>query len=184
VTEEEWLRCTNPSTMLKFLRGKASDRRMRLLVATAADRDSPDTLTYATASVGVSNPPTVPSVSSAVDIAATAVACAAAEQAPASEYDKTHAKARRQEVNEQVRLVLDIFGNPFRPVTANAHWLTSTVVTLAEGIYQEKAFDRLPILADALQDAGCSNEDVLNHCLQPGRPTRGCWVIDPLTGRR
>jgi hypothetical protein len=49
---------------------------------------------------------------------------------------------------------------------------------LAEGIYQERAFDRMPILADALQDAGCDNEDVLTHCRQPGEHVRGCWVVD------
>jgi hypothetical protein len=69
-------------------------------------------------------------------------------------------------------------------LTADPSWLTSTVVALAEGIHQERAFDRLPILADALQDAGCDNDDILNHCRQPGEHVRGCWVVDLLTGRR
>jgi hypothetical protein len=64
---------------------------------------------------------------------------------------------------------------PTRPA-----WFTSTVVALANGIYQEKAFDRLPILADALQDSGCDSEDILNHCRQPGEHVKGCWVIDHL----
>ena len=76
------------------------------------------------------------------------------------------------------RIVREIFGNPFLPVTLNIPWLTSTVLALANGIYQEKAFDRMPILADALQDAGCDNEDVLNHCREPGEHVRGCWVVD------
>jgi hypothetical protein len=84
-----------------------------------------------------------------------------------------------QEKAEQAALVRDIFGNPFRPVALDASWLTPTVVQLARGIYDERAFDRLPILADALQDAGCDNDDVLNHCRDPkGAHVRGCWVVD------
>jgi hypothetical protein len=77
----------------------------------------------------------------------------------------------------------DIFGNPFRPATLDPSWLTSTVVALARGIYEERAFDRMPILADALQDAGCDNEDVLNHCRGPGPHVRGCWVVDLVLGK-
>ncbi len=54
---------------------------------------------------------------------------------------------------------------------------------LAEAVYEERAFDRLPILADALEDAGCSDSAVLNHCRQPGVHVRGCWVVDLLLGR-
>lgn len=81
-------------------------------------------------------------------------------------------------------LLHDIFGNPFRPVTIDPTWLTSTVVSLAHGIYEQRAFDRLPILADALQDAGCDSEDVLNHCRGPGEHVRGCWVLDLILGKR
>jgi hypothetical protein len=77
----------------------------------------------------------------------------------------------------------DIFGNPFHAVAINPSWLTSTVLTLAEGIYDERAFDRLPILADALQDAGCENADILNHCRSAGPHVRGCWVVDLLLGK-
>jgi hypothetical protein len=82
------------------------------------------------------------------------------------------------EMAEQCRLVRDIFGNPFRPVALDAAWLTSTVVALAKGIYEERAFDRMPILADALQDAGCDHPDILDHCRGPGPHVRGCWVVD------
>jgi hypothetical protein len=79
----------------------------------------------------------------------------------------------------------DIFGNPSRPATVDPAWLTSTVVALAEGIYEERAFDRMPILADALQDAGCDNDDVLNHCRDTTLThVRGCWVIDLLLGKK
>jgi hypothetical protein len=75
-------------------------------------------------------------------------------------------------------LVREIFPNPFRPVTLNPAWQTSNVTALAQAIYDERAFERLPILADALEDAGCDNADILNHCRQPGEHVRGCWVVD------
>ena len=78
----------------------------------------------------------------------------------------------------QANLLRDIFGNPFRPVAFDPAWLTSDVLALARGIYDERAFGRMPILADALQDAGCGNEDVLSHCRGAGPHVRGCWVVD------
>jgi hypothetical protein len=78
----------------------------------------------------------------------------------------------------------DIFGNPFRPVAVEPSWLTADALALARGIYEEKAFDRMPILADALQDAGCDNEDVLAHCRDVKQThVRGCWVLDLLLGK-
>jgi hypothetical protein len=86
-------------------------------------------------------------------------------------------------IAEQARLFRDIFGNPFRPVTFDPAWQTNNVASLAQAIYDERAFDRMPILADALEDAGCTNPDVLNHCRQPGEHVRGCWVVDLLLGK-
>jgi hypothetical protein len=53
---------------------------------------------------------------------------------------------------------------------------------LAVGIYEERAFGRLPILHDALPDAGCNDEDILAHCRSEGPHVRGCWVIDQILG--
>jgi len=83
----------------------------------------------------------------------------------------------------QAALVRCIVGNPLRPVALDPSWRTSAVVALADGIYADRAFDRLPILADALQDAGCDNEDVLAHCRADGPHARGCWVVDLLLGK-
>jgi hypothetical protein len=83
-------------------------------------------------------------------------------------------------------LLRDLFGNPFRPVTVDPAWLRwsdGTVVKIAQGIYEERAFDRMPILADALLDAGCDNEDILSHCRGEGPHVRGCWVIDLILGK-
>ena len=78
-------------------------------------------------------------------------------------------------------LLRDIIGNPFRPVALDLSWLTSDVLALAHGIYEDRAFGGMPILADALQDAGCANKEVLNHCRDANQAhVRGCWVIDLL----
>jgi hypothetical protein len=76
-----------------------------------------------------------------------------------------------------------IVGNPFRPVTCDPSWRTSTVVGLAEAIYADRAFDRLPIMADALEDAGCTHPGVQSHCRGDGPHARGCWVIDLILGK-
>ncbi len=82
-------------------------------------------------------------------------------------------------------MLRDIFGNPFRPVALDPAWLTADVLALARGIYDERAFERMPILADALQDAGCDNSDVLNHCRGAAQVhVRGCWVVDLLLGKQ
>ncbi|HVK07599.1 MAG TPA: hypothetical protein VM597_02365 [Gemmataceae bacterium] len=75
-------------------------------------------------------------------------------------------------------IVRDIFGNPFRPVRVRPDWLTTTAVGLARTIYEDRAFDRLPILADALEDAGCDVPALLDHCRGDGPHVRGCWVVD------
>ena len=80
-------------------------------------------------------------------------------------------------------LVRDIFGNPFRPIVFDPTWRTSTAVALARGIYDDRAFDRMPILADALQDAGCDDDELLAHCRGPRPHVRGCWVVDLVLGK-
>ncbi len=82
------------------------------------------------------------------------------------------------------RLLHDVVGPLiFRSVICEPAWLTSDVVELAEGIYQEKAFDRLPILHAALEVAGCDSKEILSHCLGEGPHVRGCWVVDLILGK-
>lgn len=76
-----------------------------------------------------------------------------------------------------------IVGNPFRPVTFDPRWRSETAVALTAAIYAERAFDRLPVLADALEEAGCGHPDVLTHCRGAGPHARGCWVIDGVLGK-
>jgi hypothetical protein len=93
-------------------------------------------------------------------------------------------EARIREWEPQCRLLRDLLGRlPFRLPRLTPAWLTSTVKNLAEAIYQDKTCDTLPILADALEDAGCTNVEVLEHCRQPGVHTRGCWVVDLVLGK-
>jgi hypothetical protein len=88
------------------------------------------------------------------------------------------------EERAQCDLLRDIFGNPFRPMAFDPTWRTDTAVALAKGMYESRDFGAMPILADALQDAGCDNADVLNHCRDEKQPhVRGCWVVDLVLGK-
>lgn len=78
----------------------------------------------------------------------------------------------------QTAFLRDIVGNPFNPVTLNPSWQTATVVSLAQAIYDDRRFRDMPILADALEDAGCTNDEILKHCRSGLEHVRGCWVVD------
>jgi hypothetical protein len=81
-------------------------------------------------------------------------------------------------------LICELFGNPFRPIPFNPAWRTDTAVTLARQMYESREFSAMPILADALQDAGCENEEALNHCRDANQVhVRGCWVVDLVLGK-
>jgi hypothetical protein len=80
-------------------------------------------------------------------------------------------------------LLLDIFGNPFRPVEFLPAWRSDTVLALAKQMYESRDFGAMPILADALQDAGCDSEEILSHCRGEGPHVRGCWVVDLVLGK-
>lgn len=87
------------------------------------------------------------------------------------------------EASAQAGMLRDIFGNPFRPVTFDPAWLTPAVTSLAQMSYEERTFDRMPELADALEQLGCTNADILEHCRGPGPHVRGCWVVDLVLGK-
>jgi hypothetical protein len=77
----------------------------------------------------------------------------------------------------------DIYGNPFRPAVLDSRWSSADAVALARAIYDDRAFDRLPILADSLIEAGCDDEQILDHCRGSGPHDRGCWVVDLVLGK-
>jgi hypothetical protein len=98
--------------------------------------------------------------------------------------------ARTQELAAQAALVRCMFGNPFRPITINPAWQTPTVTSLARAAYEERSLPsgeldpaRLAVLADALEEAGCTNPDILDHLRGPGPHVRGCWLVDHLLGK-
>ena len=83
------------------------------------------------------------------------------------------------EQNQEFRLLVwEVAGNPFNAHPFEPGWRTSTTTALAREMYQSREFSAMPILADALQDVGCDDEEVLGHCRKPGVHVRGCWVID------
>jgi hypothetical protein len=95
----------------------------------------------------------------------------------------THQREGEEEAKFQVPLLHDIIGNPFQPVTFDHVWLTPFVVTLAQTIYDDQTFDRMPELADALVATGCTHAEVLQHCRGTGPHVRGCWVVDLILGK-
>jgi hypothetical protein len=227
MTEQEWLHCTDPRSMLEFLRDRASDRKLRLFACACCHRVAgllPDEASRST----------LDTCERFADGLASAVELQNARQAAISSYDAfqdtdelgnftgsesasaavagacwvpdandryrglddvidnafglgRHYTGWRNggqiELRRQCRSLRDIFGNSFRPVASDPSWLVwsdDTIPKLARGIYTERVFDRLPILADALEEAGCTDAEILSHCRQEGEHVRGCWVVDLL----
>jgi len=212
MTEAEWLEGTDPMPMLEYLGVKASERKLRLFACACARDVEECTIREGCVSVtelaeryaeGQATPAELEAASAEVEYAAYgqvySIGCAfgviqdaldpnSYESATqAAKWLKGFYSLEGSEYPGRLKLIAfyrDIFGNPFRPITVHPSWLTSTVLTLAEGIYTERAFDRLPILADALQDAGCDNEDILSHCRSEGPHVKGCWAVDLLLGKQ
>lgn len=116
------------------------------------------------------------------------VACAQAryEEAFAHRSQLTEEECNEvvtQEFAIQADLLRDIYGNPFRSIAFDPSWRTSTAVGLAQSMYESRDFGAMPILADALEEAGCDNPDVLTHCRGTVPHSRGCWVVDLVLGK-
>jgi hypothetical protein len=88
------------------------------------------------------------------------------------------------EKNPRTHLLCDLFGNHFPPVTLDPSWLTLTVKSIAQAIYTERSFPDLSVLADALDEVGCTNADILNHSRHAGDHPPGCWTVDFLLGKK
>jgi hypothetical protein len=91
---------------------------------------------------------------------------------------------------EVVALLHEVFGNPYRPISPDPYWLTADVIALAQAAYAERILpegllepQRLAVLADALEDAGCADQAILAHLRGEGPHVRGCWVIDLVLGK-
>jgi hypothetical protein len=206
MTETEWLACLEPKSMLHRNRLNFNKRKLGIFAcaccrmiwhlldkqqrqAVEATEQFADGIATRQMFLAVCGqieadfrPPTAASkaVVDAINVLyvkekSSAIACADFASGYASTADGNSAA--------QAALLRDIFGNPFRPVTLDPAWQTANVVALAQGIYAERAFERMPILGDALEDAGCDNADILNHCRQGGEHVRGCWVVDLILGK-
>ena len=105
-----------------------------------------------------------------------------AEQA-ASAFGDAGSAEWRDARSRQAGLLRDVFGNPFRPVSFDPSWRTPTTGALARRMYDERDFAAMPLLADALQEAGCEVRDVLAHCRGGGEHVLGCWVVDLVLGK-
>ncbi|AMV29180.1 hypothetical protein VT84_32600 [Gemmata sp. SH-PL17] len=187
MTEAEWLASTDPTPMLEFLRGKVSDRklcRVSLAILTA-DMALDTNREYRTrmeiASRFADGKASLEALRESWGVEGNTWPERAYEWA--SEVTAGEVTDNPAAAVTIVKILHDILGNPFHPIAVDPSWLASDVRILAEGIYQERAFDRMPILADALQDAGCDNDDILNHCGGDGPHVRGCWVVDLVLGK-
>jgi hypothetical protein len=102
------------------------------------------------------------------------------ERVPLNQQLLTHDAQRAARTgNLDADVVLEIFGDPSAPVSFDPAWRTPTAVAIAQGMYESRDFSTMPILAGALQDAGCDNADILNHCRDENTTHfRGCWVVD------
>jgi hypothetical protein len=204
MTEAEWLACTDPNPMLEFLRGKASDRKLRLF-AVACVRPYVLRINEARIAqiVNVSEAYADQEASWNELAEVRKMARLLVQEAmqhrgqiafgggfvrwvQATAHPTANVAARTAAERASDDILRDIFGNPFRPATVPAAvvvWKDRTIPKLAQAIYDERAFDRMPILADALEEAVCNNEEMLNHCRRPGVHVRGCWVVDLVLGK-
>jgi hypothetical protein len=204
MTEKEWLTCTDPHPMLERLRGWTSDRKLRLFAVACsrriwtliddlgrsaveaaenfADGDlGPDELRAARlACQGAGGKASWYAAATRPEIAARN----AARSAQAGVASNPLLGTEADELPAQTVLLRDILGPiPYRRITIDPTSLTPTVVQLAGTIYDDRAFDRMPELADALHDAGCDNDEIMRHCRGLGPHVRGCWVVDLVLGK-
>lgn len=108
------------------------------------------------------------------------------EAIPGEDEARLSAAAFEAEGRVLGRLALEVFGNPFRPVTIAPAWLAwsdGAVLAIAREIDDAQRFEELPYLADALTDAGCDDAALLRH-LRDGGHVRGCWALDAILGRQ
>ena len=187
MTEAKWLMSgTKPGTMLRFLKDKANERKLRLF-AVAVHRE------YYRLDPRFSGQASLLAADTAKGFAEANQSVDTATRLRLGGYfvlnPTAYGAAKRQldiaDVPDDFRtsILRCIFGNPFRPITLDASWLTPTVMLLALAIYHDRGFERMPVLGDALEEAGCTNGDILDHCRQTGQHAKGCFVVDLILGK-
>jgi hypothetical protein len=209
--EAEWLACPDPLTLLQYKPARATNRKLRLFVCACcrlvwdklpdwgsrpavevAERFADGLATRAELTrahrwaLDVARPDGVPVPFPIAEAAAEATAPrpSAAKGLGALGWDSGH--RRGGEGARLAGLLREVLGNPFRPLKVDPAWRAwngGCVVRLAQRIYDERDFAALPVLADALEEAGCADADILRHCREPGPHARGCWALDLLLAR-
>ena len=208
MTEQEWLECGDPSIMEQFLQNGTSQRKARLFFC-ACCRHIWDLMTDERCRQGVVAAEAFADgkvTFSELEMAHESADAAAfdyvydvfnmAELATQAKVDlngwisSTSANHSDDNLEWYCGPLRCIYGNPFRPVVLKPAWQTSTVVALAHATYDNRILpagtlepDRLAVLADALEEAGCDNPDILGHLRGPGPHLRGCWVVDLILGK-
>lgn len=203
MTESEWNAASSSVPMMMHLQGKTSNRKVRLFCCACAQWLAPSQLERECRVI----------IRVAEDFADGLVsddtfgtACEHAQQLlermvveqdfetaaylrdfrSAVAYERSAVQIARSVAGHSVSGVRCIFGNPFHPVVLDRAWLAwnnGTVPKLAQAIHEERAFERLPILADALEEASCTDKTILSHCRGPAPHVRGCWVLDLLLNK-
>jgi hypothetical protein len=199
MTEVEWLQCTDPEKMCSFLGFSVVVRKWRLYDIACCRRVSHLLSQGGRALLEVLERRADGLASEEEVEAAVAAQSDFSDEGDASQYSaadiiaiaadngadgsSTGDAAYERELAAQCVLLRDIFGNPFRPVRLDSRWPTPVVKALAQAVYEVRRFQDLPILADALEEAGCDNAAMLSHCREPAEHVRGCWVLDLLLGK-
>jgi hypothetical protein len=181
MTEAGWLTCKYPVALLWWLRGHGSTRNFRLFACAAGRAEEVRGAVFASDAYFDSWERAIDSENVDDWIEDTPLVMRWDSPPDMSLRVLGQGVGFRPDLAELVR---DIFGNPFRPVTFSPSWRTDTAVSLARQMYESREFSAMPILADALQDAGCDNDDILNHCRDAKQVhVRGCWVVDLVLGK-
>ena len=174
MTEQEWLQCTDPQIMLDFIFDRTSHRKIELYTS-GSYRCVWHLLDERVRNLMDVRERYFDGLATEAELDS---AIKSGDEVPHQLSLKAWDSIRPE---RQVQLLRDMFGNPFRPVSIDPAWLAPNVKFIAQTIYDERRFTDMPsLLADALLEAGCTSEAILNHCRQPGEHFRGCWVVDLL----
>jgi hypothetical protein len=183
LTEAEWEGSADPARMLKCLRGKASDRKLRLFACACIRQHWP--IIYKPNRRLIQWQEDHPETR--CDPADWPSRQAAWKDSFAGDPAKLARQALIFHTHQPVyaSLLRCVFGNPFRPASLPDLWRTPDAVALARSVYDARDFgpQRLGVLADALEDAGCTDEGILSHLRGPGPHVRGCWAVDLVLGK-